>query len=206
MSLWVLPIINIYTFVIHIKYTGTNIIICSLAIQSCQAGTIFSWYTLWLQCHHVQLLLSNVWNKAFIFLPYFLVWDMMCHFQFVVSSQVCVSKMTHRYTQTAFILLYNTPPQLAYFISYLEYLAAYLEQLPFKCLCITVIISSLRKEKAIQLTFSLWLADTRLLIGTRPVLSCTYLQFPRLIPFYCSNASITGKANSMCLLSYTDHH
>lgn len=44
----------------------------------------------------------------------------------------------------------NTQPQLTYFIFYLEHhLAAYLEQLPFKYLYITVTISSLRKDKAI---------------------------------------------------------
>lgn len=44
---------------------------------------------------------------------------------------------------------------------------------------------------------------TRLLIGTRPAFSCTYLQFPRLIPFYCSHASVTGNTPAACVCSAT---
>lgn len=128
----------------------------------------------------------------------------VCDLPSSVCGFISRVKKTHTCTKrdkNAFILLYNIPPQLFHFTFYLEHLAAYLEQLPFECLCITVIISSLRKEWAIQLAFSLPLADIRLLIGTRPVLSCTYLQFPRLIPFYCSHASITGNTPTACACS-----
>lgn len=68
-------------------------------------------------------------------------------FQFAISSQVSIEwQMLAVIGKKIFLLYDKAIPQSTHFISYLEHRVAYRELLPLKYLCITVIISSLRKE------------------------------------------------------------